>query len=307
MKRSITARERCGDRRGLAICLNNIAQAHTSRGDYAAAQERITAALETFEAIGDSKGVIIAGCNLGESLTILGQFDAARDILDSTIQKAEAAGFTLAVQTAKLNLGTLETQYGDYDKALKLLKECSTSARTPNEFRATLLGALAEAHLRLGETELANDTLREGEELTHEIGSPKAKAILAAPRVRLLLERAEPEAAESLGKRVFDELSDRQDHLLRAVLTRELARVYRELGPDWADLTEKHFGEAISLFAAMQSPHNIAEAELEFSIYWRYLGEDSAAESHAAEATRHLNGSVLTPRLGVLFEPRRIS
>ena len=59
----------------------------------------------------------------------------------------------------------------------------------------------------------------------------------------------------------------------------ELGRAYRELGPDWADRTEKELNTALRAFESMGSPHNAAAARADLAVYWRLLGEEGEADA----------------------------
>ncbi|HVR75749.1 MAG TPA: hypothetical protein VMT52_15545, partial [Planctomycetota bacterium] len=94
------------------------------------------------------------------------------------------------------------------------------------------------------------------------------------------------------------------ERLGRASFRHQLGRVYRELGPDWADQTEKNLGTALREFEAMGSPHNAAAVRADLGIYWQLLGEDADAKTHFERAEEEFRKAGALRRIDAL---RRLS
>jgi tetratricopeptide (TPR) repeat protein len=296
LQRSIAARERSGDRQGLAICLNNIAQVFSYRGEFRAARASTERALRIFEEIGDPKGLVIARANLGELSHSLGELHTARRLLNESLEQADRCGMHRLLEMGLHYLGSLETDCGNYAEAEPLLLKClRTLPPQPSELRAMTLGALAAVRIRLEEFELAEDALREAMHTASELRLREKLGILVGYEVRFHVERGCPERAIESAATLRGEGRPRMEAMAGAVLSREIGRAYRELGPEWADQTEKHLSAALSEFERMESPHNLAETQAELAVYWRLLGEEAGAEDLFRAAQRNLR-SVQAPR-----------
>jgi hypothetical protein len=76
----------------------------------------------------------------------------------------------------------------------------------------------------------------------------------------------------------------------------EIGTVFRELGPKWADRTEKHLERAVAAFEAMGCPVDTAEALGELAVYWRLLGEDDLAAEYLRRGEALCAGADLEAR-----------
>ena len=92
-----------------------------------------------------------------------------------------------------------------------------------------------------------------------------------------------------------------------ALFHREMGRAYRDLGPDWADQTEKHLTKALRDFESMQSPHNAAATRVELGIYWRLLGEESEANALFKKAEDEFRKAGAPRRIEELLSLRNAS
>jgi tetratricopeptide (TPR) repeat protein len=147
------------------------------------------------------------------------------------------------------------------------------------------------ACLRLGDLEGAEDAIREALDIATALKMREKLPSLVSRKMRWHLERGEPEEAIAAGKPFLDGGGAGVERLGAAELRLEMGRAYRELGPDWADRTEKHILGALAEFEGMGSPHNEAAARTEIALYWRLLGEEEEGEAQfdrAAETFRSL-------------------
>ncbi|HVR75065.1 MAG TPA: tetratricopeptide repeat protein [Planctomycetota bacterium] len=306
LRRSIEARERVGDRQGLAICLNNIARVHAYRGELAAAAASTERALGIFEEIGDQKGVLIARCNLGELVHQRGGLAAARGILAANVEAAGKLKVQRLLEASLSNLGALELDAGDAEKAMEHLRRAlkTLSGDKPLELRAHALGLFARASLQLRDFEGAEDSLREAMEIARELKLREKLGLLASLEVEISLERGDLERALAAGRSFLPDLEKGVERLGRASFRHQLGRVYRELGPDWADQTEKNLGTALREFEAMGSPHNAAAVRADLGVYWQLLGEDADAKIHFERAEEEFRKAGALRRIDAL---RRLS
>ena len=294
LRKSIEARERVGDRRGLAICLNNIARVHAYRGELAQARSATQSALDIFEEIGDKKGVLIARSNLGEMAHLQGEFRRAAELFLGNLEIAQRIKVQRLYETNLCNLGELELDRGNLEESMDYLRRSlkTLPADKPTELRAQALGSLAAVLLALHITEEAEEALREALEIATELKLREKLGVLVSHRVRLCVEKGDPEAAVEAGKSLAGEAGKGTDRYGAAQLQRQLGRAYREMGPDWADLTEKCLRTALRDFDEMKSPHNSAFTEIELGIYWKLQGEEEEALrlfGHAEETLQRLD------------------
>ena len=279
LQRSIEIRERIGEKRGLAICLNNLARFHTYRGELARSLASTEDALRIFEEIGDKKGVLIARLNLGAACLSRGQFSRARQLLRSNLGLAEKMKLRWLFEETLYCFAALELDTGEYTTSMDYARRCLKSVGDNKrlDVRARALGLLGAAAIRLHRLEEARDALAEGIGIATELKLAEAIGMLASQQVRFHLERGEPEQALEDGKSFQTRFGDGMDKMGAALLRYEIGRVYRDLGPDWADRTEKELYGALKDFEVMESPQNTAATRVEIALYWQLLGEEEQA------------------------------
>jgi tetratricopeptide (TPR) repeat protein len=158
----------------------------------------------------------------------------------------------------------------------------------PVELRAQALGVLAAASLALQGLEKAADALREAFDIARELNLREKMGVLAGRQIRLLIQKGEPEAAAAFGKRFLSELEKGSDRHGLARFHRDLGCAYRELGPDWADLTEKYLNLALRAFDGMGSVFHAAVTRQELAAYWRLQGEEETADELTRQARKDL-------------------
>ena len=305
LKRSLEERERAGDRQGLAICLNNLGRVHFHRGDLAASRKATEASLALFEELGDRKGILIAGCNLGEVAGALGDFARALEVLKSTRRLAEASRLPRFVEASLVNIASLEADAGDHESAAGTVRSALRAMPGDGalELRSMALAILGGALLRLGDFEGSEDAIRESLESVRELELDAKLPYPAAARVRWLVERGEPENAVREAEDVLKRLAG-AERLGEARFRLELGRAYRELGPDWADRTEKHLLGALAAFEEMGSPHQAAEARGELAVYWSLVGEEREARAQRAAQEAAFRKLGLSRRIDALAQGR---
>lgn len=294
---STRTRKLVGDRQGLAVCLNNLARIQNHRGEFQAALETTGDALSTFQDVGDRKGIAIARCNLGELLLLLGRpLDARRMLEECDLLDRENEGSPLACNIL-CNLARVELTLCEFQKAEGLFDDCLRKLPTEpdQELRIHALAGLAEIFLYREMTEAAEDAIREAEDLSANSGGKEtAQGLLRGIRMRLSRQRGSLEETIELGR---DSTGNGTDRYAAARISLELGAAYRDLGPDWADKTEKYLKRAAEEFENMGCPVEAAETLGELSIYWHLTGEEGTAAEYLQHAENLLGSEQLSSRL----------
>lgn len=277
LKNSIKIRERIGDRAGLARTLNGLAQVHHYRGELRSAVEIGESALRIFREVGDHKGVLIARNNLGEGLRLTGRFAEARRLLEKNLADTKRNEKSGLLFPTLCNLGSLENDLGNYRAATEYFRECNRG-QPVGSYRIVALSGLAWSLLRLEDREGAEEALHDAEFTQEELTLRERLADITSVRMRMALEREDPEKAIEVGGEFLSSAAERCERIGRVSVQRDLGCAYRELGPDWADQTEKYLFGAHEEFQDIGSPQNVALTEFELAVYWSLLGEVEEAK-----------------------------
>jgi len=297
--RSLDTRERIGDRLGMAICRTNLARIHSYRGELQRARESTEVSLRLFEEIGDPRGVLLARCNLAAWLIPLGKFSQARSLLDANLELARKQEVVGAEANTLWNLALLAVDVGDLDAANSYVEKGLrlVSSTKPSEIRANMLETLAYVAVREGRFERGQDAIQEALDLIAELGSRECLGTFLRTQIRLHVARGDPEEALRIAKPYISGAGREMEKLSAALFHRELGRVYRELGPDWADRTEKYFQLSLDSFRLMESPQNVAETLAELAVYWQLLEEEDEARKLFKTASASLEELGATARV----------
>ena len=301
LEESTRTRKLVGDKQGLAVCLNNLSRIQNHRGELQAALEATEEALSTFEDVGDRKGIAITRCNLGELLLLRGRPLDAKTMLEACgAVDRENEGSPLA-SNILCNLARVELVICEYPRAEELFQNCLSRLRAEQDqgLRVHVLAGLAEIYLARGMEEAAEDALLEAEELTTNGAGQENLIHLRGLRMRLCRQRGDLQESIELAR---DEPGDEAGRYGTANLDLELGAAYRDLGPDWADKTEKYLTRAAGEFENMGCPVEAAEALGELSVYWRLTGEEETAAEKLQHAEKLLSSGQLKPRLSRFTE-----
>ncbi|MEM7231643.1 MAG: protein kinase [Planctomycetota bacterium] len=273
LRKSIDLRVQIGDRHGRAICLNNLARIEFDRGQVSASNDSTEDALKNFSLLGDTKGILIALCNLAECAVVLGRFDQASERLAEARKLAERAGARRIVEAAEAQRARMDLIHGEAAVAEQRLRTLRDDLPGHDLSRSTI-ACLCEALLAQSRMEDVNDYLHDGEE-------DDAEWTLVRMRWHSL--RRDPEIARMVGEDYLRS-DNRCDLYSRARVERELGCVFRELGPDWADRTERYLENSRRAFEEIRSPHESAESIAEIAVYWHLQGESEIAAEALSES-----------------------
>ncbi|HZS86553.1 MAG TPA: tetratricopeptide repeat protein [Chloroflexota bacterium] len=120
---SLALRRALGDRLGMAVALNNLANAHIDLGEYAQAESAYGETLELFRAVGDQWGVATAVNNLSVAARELGQHERAEALAKESLALRRAQDDPRGVAEATNNLAVVALVQGRHEQAAALFKE----------------------------------------------------------------------------------------------------------------------------------------------------------------------------------------
>ncbi len=234
-------RDATGDRRGVAVALNNLALLALDDDDLPAARDLFERALVIKRQLGDPRSVAIGLANLSDVLIRTGQHSLAVQALDEAATLARDLDNRQLIGTIRCNQGDLATTRKDwagaaehYQAAVVVYREGGHTHDVVN----ALIG-LGRALHELGQDEDAAKRLREAESLAAETGNAQglaaargALANLGEMTVVALPDGLTVRQAEVLGllaagssnKEIASSL-----HLSVATVERHLANIYRKL------------------------------------------------------------------------------
>ncbi len=197
LQRCIEAMRALGDRAGEAEALNLLGNALGNRGRHEQALATHAQCRALREALGDVGGVALSAGNQAIALRALGRLREARALHEDSLRLARDAGLVRAMAYAEAGLGVTALMDGDPALAVRHL-ELAFAAASRTEDRAlecTALTRLAEARLRLGDTEAARGLLAQAQALAQRTGNVRDAGRVCL--VRGLLDRAAGRHAEA--------------------------------------------------------------------------------------------------------------
>jgi len=115
---SLKIQEQIGDKKGIAICLNNIGMIYVIQGDYPRALDYYIQGLKIDEQIGDQKGLSQSLNNIGIIYNNQGDYHRALEYYTRSLKIKEQIGDQKGVAASLNNIGIIYQDQGDYPKAL---------------------------------------------------------------------------------------------------------------------------------------------------------------------------------------------
>ncbi|MBI4583699.1 MAG: tetratricopeptide repeat protein [Planctomycetes bacterium] len=278
-RRSLALREQLGDRPGIAIILNNLSRALGHRGEVQQALATSSEALLIFNEVGDRKGILISSGNVGAFKFYQGDFAGAEAIFHQNLQLSQKLGDPRAIADACQSLGRLDNARGDPEvgerclsEGLKVLLEVNDTA-----LQASYLAEVARARFLAGNLPGAREFLAKSWQAAREVEGREIHGWLHCVESELLLAAGELDPAAEAARRAVEALDRFGPRFDASIAHRQLARCYRELGPDWVDQAEKHFEAAKQSFEAMGARFELGLAHFEEALLWEQLEEGDAA------------------------------
>jgi tetratricopeptide (TPR) repeat protein len=146
------------------------------RGDYPHALEEMRAALNMRRRIGDRRSIALSLNNMGLVLQDSGQFQEALEAFEQALHIRREIGDLIGMIITLNNLGTVAQDQGDFAKALSMFEEASKVAREIGDKNkiALVLTNLGEVHRVMGNAVEAVNHLRQAVELCDRLGLAEA-------------------------------------------------------------------------------------------------------------------------------------
>lgn len=275
LKRSLEIRRNVGDRQGLAVCLNNLSRVFFYAGDLRNALDTSREAHDLFRELGDKKGIFVSATNVGGSLLCRGEVQEGRRVLGDNLSRAiNLENWRGALDTLQ-SLALLEESAGQtgnaakhFEEGRRLLPRISDSNQ-----RAMFLAVYAVHCLSIGKRELATDAIRDCHETRSEIDGTEAHGWVRLAESEVLYQDGEFESARKIAEKALKTFQSSGSRWAAALANRQLACVYREMGPDWVDRTERHFQLASEDLEAMGARLELGLTLLEEAQLWSQLEE----------------------------------
>lgn len=192
-KRSIALKRLQGNKKGLAITLNNLGALHLRSQRFKMASDAFVEAQGILKSIGDEKTVTQVQMNMGLSFFGMENYDEALRSFDQTARKAESIRDPQTLVKALLKRGETRIALGHYPEAEKDFQEVLKRvdrARDPQIYMdaASKLGQVMAEQGRLKDAEIKlTDALQLSERLP---GTLEQKADILAIQGQILRDRA---------------------------------------------------------------------------------------------------------------------
>jgi eukaryotic-like serine/threonine-protein kinase len=168
-----------GDRSGVALSLNNIANVLSSQKDLAGAKKMHEEALAIYRQVGNKKGMASALNNVAISFKDQGDLERAKSAQMESLAVRREIGDKSGVAVSLSNLATVFLDQGDLDVARKMYEESLAICREIGEKRGAVRAMLNLAVVLKDQGELASakPMLQESLAIRRQIGDKRGSAI----------------------------------------------------------------------------------------------------------------------------------
>lgn len=197
---SLAIRQAQGNRRGVSIQLNNLANVAMDQGDYARAQTLLEESLALKRELGDIAGLASGLGNLGVVAYQQGEYAAARDLYEESLALKREVGDQRGIAITLGNLGVVLVEQGEYTAGQALL-EGSLALKQELGDRwgvAMILRHLGDLALREERVGAARAFLQESTAIRQELGDRWSLADSLEMLASLTLAEGKPARAASL-------------------------------------------------------------------------------------------------------------
>jgi tetratricopeptide (TPR) repeat protein len=168
--------ENLGDKKNIALCLNNLGNVYRSQGDYAHAADHYLKSYQISESIGDPKGIALGLGNLANIYYHQGNYALAADHYLKSLKIKQEAGDKKGIAAIFNNLANVYDVQGEYVRAtdyyfksLKIFEELGDK-----DGIAIVWGGLSDLYLKTGQVGQAREFARKGLALAQEIGNAES-------------------------------------------------------------------------------------------------------------------------------------
>jgi tetratricopeptide (TPR) repeat protein len=161
-----------------ATALNDLGRVRYLTGDFSAAAEALTQALETFRQVGHRTGEATALIDLGQVQAIAGDYLAAAEALTQALETSRQVGHHIGEATALTHLGRTRAVAGNYLAAADALTQALGIYRQIGHRtgEATALGNLGQVRAVAGDYLAAADAHTQALEIHRQIGHRTGEA-----------------------------------------------------------------------------------------------------------------------------------
>jgi serine/threonine protein kinase/tetratricopeptide (TPR) repeat protein len=257
---SLAIKRRIGDKRGMAVSLNTIAQIQELSGDSGEALKGYQEALQLRREIGDKKGVGDTLIDLGDFYHDRGQYDQALSLFKESLQIQRELGNERNQGLCLNNIGSCYSFKGQYDDAATYFQQAlqlREKSKFPNEIAETVHN-LAETDANLGQYNQALGNYLRALELYRSAGDKRGAAIESASMGTLFAYQGRYGAAVNAKQEAlntFRELGDRSFWMTEILSGYGDALAQAGRGEE----SQKSFDEAMSLARELKNDAFVAQ------------------------------------------------
>ena len=171
---SLAIRRQLGDRKGMAVSLNNLGNVAAVQGEFASARALYEECLVIWRELGDRWGMAASLNNLGNVDLDQGNFASAKALYEESVAISRELGELGGISNVLTNLGAVACEQGDYPAGRKLFEEGLVIRRELGDRLgiATSLDGFAVVIAALGKSLRAARLWGAAERLRQEVGSP---------------------------------------------------------------------------------------------------------------------------------------
>lgn len=257
----------------LAHGLNCIAIVHFERGDLDGASELYLRARAMAVAAGESRLVAMVDQNLGNVANVRGDHEVARESYERSLRRYRTLGLEEYVGPLLNNLGRLHTDVGDYHAAESAfagaLESCDQVGK--RLYRVLIQVNRARLHLARNAVGAAREACEEALELSAELDDDRWLGEIHKHRGVILRRSERPRLAEESFRLALREAIRRQELLLQAEISKEMAVLFRAQERNREML--ECLNRAHDAFAELRVRSDLADVEREIDVLERsFLG-----------------------------------
>jgi tetratricopeptide (TPR) repeat protein len=284
---SLAIKRRIGDKRGMAVSLNNIAQIQDVLGESEPALKSYQEALQLRREIGDKKGVGDTLIDLGAFYQDRGQHDRALSLLKESLQIQRELGNETNQGLCLNNIGSSYSFKGQYDDAATYFQQAlqlREKSKFPNEIAETVHN-LADTATNLGQYDQALSYYLRALELYRSAGDKRGAAVESASMGTLFAYQGRYGAAVNAKQealKTFRELGDRSFWMIEILSGYGDALAQAGLGEE----SQESFDEAMSLARELKNDALVAQILNYQGDSFFYRGDFKSAQSLYEQALK---------------------
>jgi serine/threonine protein kinase/tetratricopeptide (TPR) repeat protein len=286
-RESLAIKRQIGDKRGMAMSLDNIAQLQELSGSSGEALKSYQEALELRREIGDKKGVGDTLIDLGGFYGDRGEHDQALKLDKEALLIERELGDERNQALCLSNIGSSYSFKGQYEDAATYFQQAlqlREKLKAPNETAETLHN-LAETFANMGQYDLALRHYERALELYRGVGDKRGAAVESASMGTLFAYQGRYGAAVSAKQealQAFRELGDRSFWMVEILSGYGDALAQAGRGEE----SQKSLDEAMSLARELKNDASVAQILNYRGDSFFYRGDFKAAQSSYEQAMK---------------------